>query len=81
MKRSRQALEDLRAAIVAGYRAHGGMRQLCDWLEAEFYGGDITEMSAEEQEVMKSFLDVIEFTMLEYIQDLGLSLRIRERGK
>lgn len=74
MKTSREAIRAMRNAIDEGLK-HGGLVRLIEWLDDEYYGGAVSEMSEGEQAVVYAFSSVIDAIVWERMRAL------QERGK
>lgn len=73
MKGSGRAMVALKDAITDGLK-HGGLVRLIEWLEDEYCGGSISEMSECEQVVVFAFSDLIDAIVWERMRELQLSL-------
>ena len=81
-KSPRQAIRAMRNAIDEGLK-HGGLVRLIEWLDDEYYGGEISEMSESEQAVVYAFMDVIDAMAWERMRELQVSLLTKnaKRGR
>ena len=73
MKGSGRAMVALKDAIDEGLK-HGGLVRLIEWLDDEYYGGAVSEMTASEQAVVFAFSDLIDAIVWERMKELQLSL-------
>ena len=73
MKGSGRAMVALKDAISDGLK-HGGLVRLIEWIDDEYYGGAVSEMSEAEQAVVYAFSDVIDAIVWERMRELQLSL-------
>lgn len=76
MKGSGRAMVALKDAITDGLK-HGGLVRLIEWLDDEYYGGAVSEMTDSEQAVVFAFSDLIDAVLWERMKELQLSLYSR----
>ena len=72
-KSPREAIRAMRNAIDEGLK-HGGLVRLIEWLDDEYYGGAVSEMSEGEQAVVYAFTCVIDALLWEHMRELQVSL-------